>query len=111
MIRSRCCTWSNARTVSKIMNPARSAPAAGPSSAAVTGTGSNQAAASYPRYPTAPPVNRGSSGTYGDRKSAISFRSVGISGSADSVVTPARSMEVPAAVARSTRNGSFPKNE
>ena len=53
------------------MNPASSLSAGSGSPPFCSVTGSNHAAVSYPRYPTAPPVKRGSSGTNGELKSAI----------------------------------------
>src|SRR5450759_4673163 len=91
MIRIRWRTWSNARTVSNIMKPAAGS-ASSPPAAAWSETGSNHAVVSYPRKPTAPPVNLGRSGTTGDLKSAIRRRSVGMNGSVVSLVTPARSI-------------------
>ena len=51
------------------------------------------------------------SGTNGDRKSAISRRSVSTHDCSLSFVTPPRSMVVLPSLARRIRNGSLPRNE
>ena len=61
--------------------------------------------------PTAPPVNRGRSGTNGAWNSAISRRSSVTNGWSLSVVTPERSMDVRPARWRRTSTGSLPRNE
>src|SRR5258708_1150053 len=58
--------------------------------------------------PTAPPVNRGRSGTYGARNSAMRRRNAGTNGPAVPLAPPHRPMPALPPPPRTTRNGACP---